>query len=174
MILLQLMISFMTIGVGAYGGGMVTIPLIQKEIVEFRGWLTFEEMARIIAIAQMTPGPIAVNAATYTGFRLAGFAGASVATFAVILPAIVLMSLLIFALEKLPVQNHLDRFKKAIQPAILSLIIFAVWSFGSRSVTSPWGLVLAVAAFAVMVRFDKKIHPFMIIIASGIVGYFVL
>ena len=73
--LLDLFISFLIIGVGAYGGGLVTVPLIQHEIVVRYKLLTLREMSELLAIAQMTPGPVSINTATFTGYRLAGITG---------------------------------------------------------------------------------------------------
>jgi len=93
--MIKLAVSFMLIGLGAYGGGMVTIPLIQHELVQNRQWLKFDEMGQILAIAQITPGPIAINAATFTGYRLSGVPGALLATAAVILPSLLILSVYI-------------------------------------------------------------------------------
>jgi len=77
--LVQLFLSFLLIGIGAYGGGLLTIPLIQHEIGVQQGWLSFDEIASLLAIAQMTPGPIAVNTATFVGFRISGLIGSAAA-----------------------------------------------------------------------------------------------
>ena len=91
MILLQLYIEFFKIGTVAFGGGYAVLPLIREFIVEKQGWITMAEMTDLVSISNMTPGPIAVNSATFLGYKVAGFLGAIVATFAVILPSLVML-----------------------------------------------------------------------------------
>ena len=162
--------SFTLIGLGAYGGGLVTIPLIQHELVGGRQWLAFDEMARILAIAQMTPGPIAVNAATFTGFRLGGLPGAALATLAVILPSILILMLIAPWVDRLKNYRFIYRFRHGIQIGVLSLILFAVWSYGYAAIKGWPDLALAAAAFAGLVVFEKKAHPILVILFCGIVG----
>jgi chromate transporter len=172
-ILIKLFVSFMLIGLGAYGGGLVTIPLIQHEIVDSKGWLLFDEMARILAIAQMTPGPIAVNAATFTGFRLSGIPGAVLATAAVILPSILILVLIAPWIDRFKDKAYLKRFGRGIQIGVLSLILFAVWSYGHAAIKGWLDLVIAAATFLFLVAFEGKLHPIVIILACGIIGVIV-
>lgn len=168
--LLDLFISFMIIGIGAYGGGMVTIPLIQYEIVVKNNWLVLEEMAEIFAIAQMTPGPIAINAATFTGFRIAGIIGATVATVAVILPSLSIFTLLTPILTKYKENKHFSRLKNNMQLGVLSLIFFAVWSYGSAVIKGFVDLGIAMVAFVLLVVFERKLHPIIVILSCGVLG----
>lgn len=172
-ILIKLFMSFALIGLGAYGGGLVTIPLIQHELVEARHWLGFNEMAQIVAVAQMTPGPIAINAATFTGFRLNGILGAIVATTAVVLPSILILALLVSWIDRLKNNSYLNRFGQGIQIGVLSLIIFAVWSYGYAAIKGWQDLAIAAAAFLFMVVFEKRLHPILVILACGIIGLIV-
>jgi len=87
MMLIQLFLEFFKVGLFTFGGGYAMIPLIQKDIVEGHRWLNMEQFADIIAIAEMTPGPIAVNSATFVGYKVAKFWGALVSTIGVILPS---------------------------------------------------------------------------------------
>jgi chromate transporter len=172
-ILLQLFISFTLIGLGAYGGGLVTIPLIQHELVTTRHWLGFEEMARIFAIAQMTPGPIAINAATFTGYRLSGIFGALTTTIAVILPAIIILIFLMPWIEKFHHNRHFNKFKDGLQIGVLSLILYAVWSYGNAALKGWVDLVIAIIAFLILYIFEGKLHPIVVILAGGIIGIFI-
>jgi chromate transporter len=162
--------TFALIGVGAYGGGMVAIPVIQHELVTKRHWLTFEEMARVVAIAQMTPGPIAVNAATFVGFRLGGVAGAAVATFGVLLPSLVILGLLMPLIDRLGKSAHGRRIRHGIQIGVLSLVLLAVWSFGAAAVTGWIALAVTAAAFGLLVAFEGKVHPMIVVLACGALG----
>lgn len=168
--MIKLFMSFMLIGLGAYGGGLVTIPLIQHELVSGRHWLGFDEMAQILAIAQMTPGPIAVNAATFTGFRLSGIPGSAVATAAVVLPSILILTLIVPWVEKFRSNGYVNKFRNGIQLGVLSLILFAVWSYGVAAVRGWMDFVIAAAAFSFLVVFDGKLHPIIAILACGVMG----
>ncbi|RJP62080.1 MAG: chromate transporter [Candidatus Auribacter fodinae] len=169
-LLLKLVISFMLIGLGAYGGGMVTIPLIQHELVDSRHWLEFSEMARILVVSQMTPGPIAVNAATFTGFRLSGIPGAILATVAVIVPSIVILALLVPCIERFKNKWNLRDFMQGIKIGVLGLILFAVWSYGKAAIKGWLDLAIAAAAFLVLAVFEGKLHPVIVILACGVIG----
>ena len=94
--LMQLFLSFLQIGLFSIGGGYAAMPLIQAQVVERHGWLTMQEFANLVTIAEMTPGPIAVNGATFVGIRVAGIPGALIATMGCILPSCIIVSLLAY------------------------------------------------------------------------------
>ena len=96
MIYLKLFLSFLKVGMFSIGGGYAAMPLIQSEVVTGYGWLTMSEFTDLITIAEMTPGPIAVNSATFVGIRIAGIPGAAAATFGCIFPSCIIVSLLAF------------------------------------------------------------------------------
>ncbi len=98
--LVQLLLRFLKIGAFTFGGGYAMIPLIEREVCEKQKWLKKEDMLEITAIAESTPGPIAINVATYVGNRVAGFPGAVLATLGVVLPSFLVIFLLSFALER--------------------------------------------------------------------------
>jgi chromate transporter len=171
--LFKLFMSFALIGLGAYGGGLVTIPLIQYELVASRHWLAFDEMAQILAIAQMTPGPIAVNAATFTGFRLSGLAGALIATASVVLPSILILIFLVPWLEKFKDNRYASRIGQGMHLGVLSLIFYAVWSYGHSAIEGWLDLVIAAGAFFFLIVFEGKAHPIIAILICGLIGMFV-
>ena len=102
MIYLQLFLSFLQIGLFSFGGGYAAMPLIQDQVVTRYGWLSMAEFTDLITISQMTPGPIAVNSATFVGIRIAGIPGALVATFGCILPSCILVTCHCPALPQVP------------------------------------------------------------------------
>jgi len=171
--LLSLFISFCLIGIGAYGGGLVTIPLIQHEVTENHDWLSQEEIGRIVAIAQMTPGPIAINAATFVGYRVAGVGGAMVTTTAVVLPSMTILVVLSHVLDRTRPRESVRRFRVGMQTGVLSLLLFAVWSYGRGVVSGAPELGVAVAAFLALVLFERRIHPLVVIVSAGLVGLFI-
>jgi len=144
------------------------IPLIQKDIVEKYHWLSMEQFTDIIAITEMTPGPIAVNSATFVGYKLAKFWGALVSTVGVVLPSF----LVIWAIASvfLSFQNNpiVQAALRGLRPAVLGMIIVAALSIsniattGFKSVIIVLGVILGVAVF--------KLHPIIVFILSGIIG----
>ena len=166
----HLFLSFSLIGIGAYGGGLVTLPLIQHELVDHRHWLSLTEMSRVVAIAQMTPGPIAINAATFVGYQVAGICGAIVATVAVVLPSLTILVVLSPVLDRTRSNSHVQRVRAGLRAGVLSLLVFATWSYG-RGVISGWPeLGITFGAFLLLTTFQRKIHPVVVIVAAGLLG----
>jgi chromate transporter len=169
-LLFKLFVSFALIGLIAYGGGLVAIPLIQHEIVGNRQWLNINEMTEIVAIAQMTPGPIAINAATLTGFHVAGVAGSVVATLAVLLPSILILVMITPFIERAGENKLILKLRQGTQLGVLSLIFFAVWSYGLAVVTDWRDLAIVVVSFLFLVAFEGKLHPVIVVLACGAAG----
>ncbi len=168
-----LAVSFAIIGIGAYGGGLVTVPLIQHELVETRQFLSMEEMSRIVAIAQMTPGPIAVNAATYVGYQVGGLGGALLASTVVVLPAIMILAALSYVRDRMPSNQHFLRVRRGLRAGVLSLLLFATWSYGRGVVTGLPELAIAIGALLILTMFEGKVHPLAVIAGAGVVGLLV-
>jgi len=123
---LRLFLSFMMIGAFTFGGGYAMIPMIQKEAVEKRKWVSDDDILEIIAIAESTPGPIAINAATFIGYRVGGFFGALCATFGVVLPSFAIILAIAGVLREFA---HIKPVKYAfmgIRAGVLALIIKAL------------------------------------------------
>ncbi len=168
--LVDLLTSFLRVGIGAYGGGVATIRLIYHEIVEIRGWLSGGEMAEIVALAEMTPGPIAVNAATYTGFRVTGFSGAALATLAVLLPSLFFLTLL-WGLQRFPAaKNVVVRIGGLLRPGVVALIVAAVASLGKATVQTWVSGLFAAVSFALALGFRERLHPALLILLFGLLG----
>ena len=180
MILLELFWSFFQIGLFSIGGGMAAIPLIQNQVVELHHWLTLTEFSDLITIAEMTPGPIAINAATFVGIRIAGLPGAIVATVGCILPSCIIVSLLAWVYFRFKGLTVVQGVLSGLRPAIVALIasaglsifLLAVWGEGGFS-TNPQtvdyvaGVLFAAALFVLRKR---KLNPIYIILGSGIIG----
>ena len=132
MIYLQLFLSFLQIGLFSFGGGYAAMPLIQSQVVDQHHWLTITEFTDLITISQMTPGPIAVNSATFVGIKIAGFGGAAVATIGCILPSCILVTGLASIYRKMTVlQGILGSLRPAVVAMIatagLTILISAFW-----------------------------------------------
>ncbi len=125
MIFLQLFISFLQVGMFSIGGGYAAMPLIQNQVVDLHNWLTMNEFIDLITIAEMTPGPIAVNSATFVGIRIAGFPGAVIATFGCILPSCFIVSLLAYIYYRYQKVSALQSILGSLRPAVVALIASA-------------------------------------------------
>lgn len=178
MLLLQLFWSFVQIGLFSIGGGYAAMPLIQAQVVEQYGWLTMGEFTDLVTIAEMTPGPIAVNSATFVGIRIAGIPGAIAATFGCILPSLFIVSLLAFVYFKYKKLSTLQSILASLRPAVVALIASAGLSilgqvvFGGQALTLEnvqWlGVVLFAAAFFVLRKF--KLNPILVMSLCGLAG----
>lgn len=170
----ELFISFFLIGLGAYGGGTVVIPMIEHEIVSGRHWLTIGEFAQVISLSEMTPGPIAINSATFVGFRVGGFWGSLFSTIGVVLPSVILIATVISLLRCFDNNCHVNRLRQGMRPGVLALIILAAISIGKASVYNGATIIFAVSTFALLFFFRNRIHPVLLILLFGVAGLFVL
>lgn len=128
MIYLQLFLSFLQIGAFSFGGGYAAMPLIQSQVVDLHGWLTMKEFTDLVTIAEMTPGPIALNAATFVGTRIAGTGGALLATFGCILPSCILVPLLAYVYERNRRGALMQGTLAGLRTAVVALIASAALS----------------------------------------------
>lgn len=136
MIYFQLFLSFFQIGLFSFGGGYAAMPLIQGQVVQGHGWLSMSEFTDLITISQMTPGPIAVNSATFVGIKIAGIPGALAATFGCILPSCILVTLLAKLYLKYREMAMLQGILHSLRPAVvamigsagISILVTAFWS----------------------------------------------
>ena len=127
-LLTELFLTFLKIGAFTFGGGYAMIPLIQKETVEKKKWIQDEEILEIVAIAESTPGPIAINAATFVGYRIAGFWGAFVSTIGVVLPSFLLIIGISYVLRQFSDAAAVQYAFEGIRAGVLALIGKALWS----------------------------------------------
>lgn len=167
-ILIELFISFMRIGGFTFGGGYAMLPLIQKEIVERRGWASEEEVLDYFTIGQITPGVIAVNTATFIGYKKAGVLGGVVATLGVIFPSIVIISIITAVLTnfaELPVVIHAFN---GIRACVCVLILIAVYNMGKKSVVDVFtALIFIITAILTIM---KVTSPIILVIVAGAIG----
>ena len=136
MIYLQLFLSFLQSGAFSFGGGYAAMPLIQNQVVQLHPWLSQSEFTDLITISQMTPGPIAVNSATFVGTRIAGVPGALAATIGCVLPSCILVTILAKIYLKYRNLSLLQDILKSLRPAVIAMIAAAGVSI---LVTAFWG-----------------------------------
>ena len=122
MIYLQLFISFLQIGAFSFGGGYAAMPLIQNQVVQVHSWLSQSEFIDLLTISQMTPGPIAVNSATFVGMRIAGITGAIVATAGCVFPSCILVTVLAKVYLKYRNLSLFQEILKSLRPAVIAMI----------------------------------------------------
>ncbi len=166
--LLQLFSSFVKIGAFTFGGGYAMIPLIQKEAVEKRNWISDEEILEIIAIAESTPGPIAVNAATFIGYKMAGFLGAFMATLGVILPSFLIIAVLSLVLAQFEDLKVVQYAFWGIRAGVLALIVKALVSMYRQCPKS--GISYAIAGFAFFAVALFRINVLVVILICAAIG----
>ncbi len=176
--LLQLFWSFLQVGMFSIGGGYAAMPLIQNEVVVNHGWLTMSEFTDLITIAEMTPGPIAVNSATFVGIRIAGLPGAIAATVGCIFPSMILVSLLSFIYYHYKSVSTLQSVLASLRPAVVALIAAAGLSIWQTSVFQNGDVALANINWIGMVSFvasffalrKLKWNPIAVMLACGAAG----
>ncbi len=125
MIYWELFISFLQIGAFSFGGGYAALPLIQNQVVDIHHWLSATEFADLITISQMTPGPIAINSATFVGNRIAGMGGSAVATLGCVLPSCIVVSILAFVYYRYKKLSMVQGILGSLRPAVIALIAAA-------------------------------------------------
>ncbi len=189
MIYLMLFLTFFKIGAFTFGGGYAMLPLMQEAVLE-SGWLTLEEIVNFIAVSESTPGPFAINMATYVGMMAegAGILGSVCATLGVVLPSFIIILIVARVFEKFKTNKIVKGCMSGLKPAVIGLIAAAIMSIG-KTVFFENGISLNVfkgvefyISFILFIAMTylafKKLHPIWIICISAVVGilagYFVL
>lgn len=169
--LLELFLFFFKIGAFSFGGGYAMIPLISQEVVANKGWLTNTELVDMVAISQMTPGPIAINLATYLGYQQAGILGAMAGTFGVVLPSFIIMSAFWVLLKKLADNLYMNYFLEGLRPIVIGLVLSGLIAVWPSSIVDIITLFIFIGAF-LLIHF-KEFNPILIIIVGAILGLLV-
>lgn len=181
MIFLQMFLTYFQIGLFSFGGGYAAMPLIQSLVVEGRGWLTMAEYTDLLTIAEMTPGPIAVNSATFVGQKMAGLPGAIVCTLGCITPSLIIVLILAWAYTKYRNLDVVQSVLGELRPAVVAMIagagltIILMAFFGTSTLSEIPGSpvrfieVLLFAGSLILLRL-KKAGPIQIIFGTAVVG----
>jgi chromate transporter len=168
MIYFRLFISFLKIGAFSFGGGYAAIPLIEAEVVLYRQWITGLHFADIIAISQMTPGPVALNTATFIGYTVGGFPGAIIASASVVIIPTALVLTIAAVADRFFHTRWVRGALKGLRPALVALIAYSAFSLRATALATPIQYGVAVVAFILLLT--TKIHPILIIFLSGAAG----
>lgn len=165
---LKLVMIFLKIGFFAFGGGWAIVGILRNEIVS-KGILSAEEFAQAVSIAQMTPGPVAINLATYTGYKYFGFLGAIVNTFVFLLAPILIISALFLLAKRIKVDK--ERWSKALIGITTVMVAVTMYSLIMPKINDFVMILIAAAVFLCISKF--KIHPLILIFLSGFIGVIV-
>ncbi|HOB29547.1 MAG: chromate transporter [Dethiobacteria bacterium] len=160
---------FLKIGLFTIGGGYAMIPLMEREIITRHGWLTAAEFLDIVAVAEVTPGPLAINAATFIGYRLGGFGGAMLASLGVITPSLVILLLFGNFLMQLILDPCAERFLKGLRPALIALISVAVITLGRAALVDLTTALIAAGLFVIGI-FCPRLNPLYLIVMGALLG----
>ena len=165
---LSLFMTFFKIGAFTFGGGYAMIPMIQKETVENKKWLSDDDILDIVAIAETTPGPIAINAATFVGYKTAGAAGAVAATIGVVLPSFIIISLVALLYTAFKDNQTVKNAFWGIRIGVLALIGKALVTMFKQCRKNVVTYVIMLAAFAAVAFFD--VNVLLVIAGSAAAG----
>ena len=183
MIFLQLFYTFFKIGLFGFGGGYAMISMIQGEVVTRHEWLSSNEFTDIIAISQMTPGPIGINSATYVGYsavvnagysHAVGILGSTIATVSVVLPSFILMVLISKFFLKYQKHPIIASVFEGLRPGVVGLLAAAlVLMNGENFGTYNWQILTSIILFAgtFIASYRYKVNPILLIVICGIIGY---
>ena len=164
----ELFITFFKIGGFTFGGGYAMIPLIQKEVVDNKKWVSDEDILDIVAIAESTPGPIAINSATFIGYRTAGVLGSFFATLGVVLPSFVIISLIAYLLNEFATYNIVKWAFFGIRAGVLSLVTKSLWTMYKKAPKGILALIISIVALA-LVAF-LKVNALIVIGLGAVAG----
>ena len=166
--LFPLFLTFMKIGGFTFGGGHAMIPLIQRETVENKKWVTDDDILEIIAIAESTPGPVAINSATFVGYRTAGFWGAVCATMGVVLPSFLIILAITYLMDNFMDLPAVQYAFKGINAGVLALLVKALWNMYKKSPKGWVAYVVMGASF--LLTAILKVNLFLVILGCAIFG----
>ena len=180
MLFLQLIWVYLKIGIFGFGGGYAMLSLIQKEVVDRHQWITLQEFTDIVAISQMTPGPIGINSATYIGYSAvqnAGYSpmmcllGAVLTTFSVCLPSLILVLVISYYFRRFKNNRYVAAAFQGLRPASVGLIASAaLLLMNSENFIDYKSFLLFGVAF--LLTYKTKMHPILLIALAGVAGLF--
>ena len=177
MIFLELFFTFFMIGAFTFGGGYAMLPLVQAEVLE-KGWMPLSEIVNFIAVSESTPGPFAINIATYIGSEMGGFFGSVCATLGVVMPSFIIILIVARCFDRFRSSKIVSGAMSGLKPAVVGLISAAILSIG-KTVIAPTGVFavntglavsLAIFALALFLVLKKKAHPVLIICMGAALG----
>ena len=168
-VLFDLFRAFFTIGALTFGGGYAMLPMLEREIVTKRSWVTNEELLNYFAIGQCTPGIIAVNTATFVGYKIKGVIGGIAATLGVVAPSMVIITIIAMVLEHFMDIIWVQNAFAGIRVAVCALITVSVVKLFKSNVKQHWHIALAIIAFVVVALL--KLSPVYVVVACAVLSF---
>lgn len=168
MILLQLFATFFKIGLFSFGGGYAMLSMMQQEVVGVNEWVTVSEFVDMVAISQITPGPIAINMSTYVGYKLAGVVGSIFATLGCVAPSIIIMLIITRFFFKFQNNKYVESAFLGLRPATIGLVAAAAILVAKGAFIDIKSLLIFGVAF--LLSYKYKMDPILMTIGSGIIG----
>ena len=166
--LVELYLAFLKIGTFTFGGGLAMMPIMQRELIEKRGWITEEELIDYFAIGQSTPGIIAVNVATFVGYKKLGWFGGIIGTLGVVTPSWVIIMLLAGAISSIDKYPMAQKALHGINVAVAALLTSVIVKFSKKTIKSVWNAVFMFLAFGLI--YFLKVQSVWIIVSALIIG----
>ena len=165
---LELYLAFLKVGAFTFGGGLAMMPIMQRELIEKRGWLTEEELIDYFAIGQSTPGIIAVNVSTFVGYKRLGVLGGIIGTLGVVTPSWVIIMILAGAISSVDKYPLAQKALKGINVAVAALLTSVIVKFSKKTIKNLWNVFFMLLAFALIYFF--KVQSVWIIISALVIG----
>ncbi len=165
--MIELFLTFLKISLVAFGGGYATLTLVQNEVVNIHKWIDMGRFLQILPLAQMTPGPILTNVATYIGYVLYGIFGSVVATFSIMVSSFIWITLILALFKLLSKIMNISRLYKALRIAVIALILATTITIGVNAITNLTSVVILI--FLLYLAFRKKIKTLPLVFLSGFI-----
>ena len=155
-ILIRLYLAFLKIGTFSFGGGYAMLPFMQKEIVENNAWISMSEFSDIIGISQMTPGPVAINSATFVGYKVGGIIGSAIATIGVVTTSFILVSIISKILNKFKESIVIRSMLAGMRPILIALIIYAFIDLAKESYVDFKSIIITIIIGIILLSKNER------------------
>jgi chromate transporter len=165
--MIELFLTFLKISLVAFGGGYATLTLIQNEVVNTHHWINIQKFLQILPLAQMTPGPILTNIATYIGFILNGITGSILATSSILISSYIWIGLILTVFKIMSKFMDIERLYKSLRIAVISLILSTTITVGIHSITNIQSFLILI--FLLYLAFKTKIKTLPLVFLSGFI-----
>lgn len=165
---LQLFLTFFKVGAFVFGGGFAMIPIIEREVVTNKKWVSEEDFIDMIAVTQSAPGPVAVNSAVFIGYKLKGLPGALVALLGTVLPSFTIILIFAIFVASQGDKETLKNFFTGVRPAVAALIFGAGLKMGKKVIHSSFALIISILTLVTL--FFLRLHPIILIILGALTG----
>lgn len=166
--LLDIYIAFVKIGAFTFGGGLAMMPMMQRELVDKRNWITEEDLIDYYAIGQSTPGIIAINVSTFVGYKRMGIIGGIIGTLGVISPSLLIIMILANLIDSVDEFPVVQRALRGVNVAVAALLTFVIYKFAKKTIKNIWHVLYMLVSFSLI--YFLKVQSYWIIIGSLVIG----